>query len=130
MNASSEGIKIKIQQIQVYEGSKEEYTAFCTPEASNAISDYLQFRQRSGETVTENSPLFRHDFDVSDPSKFEAKNKVRRLKNTSAISSAFVRLLEKAGVTMRQTMLEGQRPGTIKKDVMRIHGMKPQHRTR
>jgi integrase len=112
----------QIKQIQVYEGSKEEYITFCTPEATRAIDEYLQFRQRSGETLTEDSPLFRHDFDVSDP--FEAKNKVRRLKNTTAIASAFARLLEKAGVTMRQTMLEGQRPGTIKKDVMRVHGLR------
>jgi integrase len=112
----------QIKQIRVYEGSKEEYITFCTPEAAKAIDDYLQFRQRSGETLTEDSPLFRHDFDVSDP--FEAKNKVRRLKNTTAIASAFSRLLEKAGVTIRQTMLEGQRPGTIKKEVMRVHGLR------
>ena len=111
-----------VKQIRVYEGSKEEYITFCTPEATKAIDEYLQFRQRSGETLTEDSPLFRQDFDVSDP--FEAKNKVRRLKNTTAISSAFTRLLEKAGVTMRQPMLEGQRPGTIKKDVMRVHSLR------
>ena len=76
----------QIKQLRVYEGSKEEYITFCTPEAAKAIDDYLQFRQRSGETLTEDS-LFRHDFDVSDP--FEAKNNVRRLKNTTAIASAF-----------------------------------------
>ena len=40
---SSEQMEVK--QIRVYEGSKEEYITFCTPEAAKAINDYFQFRR-------------------------------------------------------------------------------------
>jgi site-specific recombinase XerD len=42
----------QIKQIRVYEGSKEEYITFSTPEATRAIDGYLQFRQRCLRTLT------------------------------------------------------------------------------
>lgn len=55
-----------LYKISVYEGQKGKgkYYTFCTPEAAKAIDTYLQFRERYGEKLTADSPLFRKDFDI------------------------------------------------------------------
>ena len=57
---------IMIYQITVYEGSKEEYITFCTPECARAIDSYFAYRERSGEKLDPNSPLVREQFDSTD----------------------------------------------------------------
>jgi integrase len=55
-----------LYKINVYKGQKGkgQYYTFCTPEAARAIDAYLEFRERCGEKITPNSPLFRKDFDT------------------------------------------------------------------
>jgi integrase len=48
-----------LYRISVYEGTKDEYYCFTTPEAAKAIDTYLEYRQRSREKLTDVSPLFR-----------------------------------------------------------------------
>ena len=57
-----------IYKINVYKGlkGKGQYYTFCTPECAKAIDTYLQFRERCGEKLNPESPLFRRDFDMSD----------------------------------------------------------------
>ena len=43
----------------VYEGDKEEYWAFLTPEASKALERYLEERVKDGEKLSSESPVFR-----------------------------------------------------------------------
>src|SRR5437867_11231828 len=43
-----------------------EYFSFTTPEAKHAIDEYLDYRERFGERLTPNSPLFREQFDIND----------------------------------------------------------------
>jgi integrase len=51
-------------RLTVYEGDvREEYITFITPEAYEALQSYLDWRREHGETITENSPLFRDKFD-------------------------------------------------------------------
>jgi integrase len=60
----------------IYEGTNNEYYTFCTPEAGQAIDDYLSYRQRCGEKLSfdqyfgkwepSNAPLIRQQFDVND----------------------------------------------------------------
>jgi integrase len=51
-------------RLSVYEGDvREEYGTFMTPEAYEALQSYLDWRREHGETITENSPLFRDKFD-------------------------------------------------------------------
>lgn len=56
-----------LYKISVYEGQKGKgkYYTFCTPETAKAIDTYLQFRERYGEKLTADSPLFRKDFDIA-----------------------------------------------------------------
>ena len=52
-----------IYKVSVYSKSrKSRYFSFCTPECRKSIEDYLDFRRRWGERITEESPLFRVDF--------------------------------------------------------------------
>jgi len=46
------------KSIRIYDGSKDGYWAFLTPEASQALDHYLKSRKYYGETLTENSPVF------------------------------------------------------------------------
>jgi integrase len=51
-------------KLTVYEGEVgEEYTTFITPEAYEAVQNYLNWRREHGETITDDSPLFRDKFD-------------------------------------------------------------------
>src|SRR5919106_4355579 len=51
-------------KLTVYEGEpNEEYVTFITPEAYEAVQRYLDWRREHGETITDNSPLFRDKFD-------------------------------------------------------------------
>jgi integrase len=47
----------------VYPGESEQYIAFATVESWLAFQEYLKFRQMHGETVDDQSPLFRDKFD-------------------------------------------------------------------
>ena len=47
-----------IYRISIYDG---EYFTFCTPEATNAINRYLEYRTRSGEKLGPDSPLIRNN---------------------------------------------------------------------
>ena len=57
-----------LYKIYVYKGQKGkgQYYTFCTPEAAKAIDNYLEFRERCGEKINPQSPLFRKDFDIND----------------------------------------------------------------
>lgn len=58
--------KYRIYQITVYKKSRSKYITFCTPEARKQIDSYLQWRERCGERLKPDSPLFRKEFDVDD----------------------------------------------------------------
>jgi integrase len=56
----------QLYQITFYENTKDEYYSFCTPECSNYIREYLQFRERCCEKLKPSSPLIRTDFQQND----------------------------------------------------------------
>jgi len=49
----------RCKSIRMYEGSKEEYWGFLTPEANKALDDYLDERRDNGEYISKESSLFR-----------------------------------------------------------------------
>jgi integrase len=63
-------------KIVIYKGTNNEYYTFCTPEAGQAINDYLAYRQRCGEKLffdenlrqwqSKDTPLIRQQFDIND----------------------------------------------------------------
>lgn len=76
--------------VQVYEGSTEEYWTFLTPEASEALDDYLNERRKNGEVITPESPVFRARYSVG-------VAKVKAL-SVSSITQIIYRVLNGAGL--------------------------------
>jgi integrase len=54
--------KQRLHQIFFCTNTGDEYYSFCTPECSNYIMEYLQYRESCGERITLESPLIRDDF--------------------------------------------------------------------
>jgi integrase len=52
-----------LYKIAVYENTREEYNAYCTPECAAAIDAYITYRQEKGEKITPEAPLIRESFD-------------------------------------------------------------------
>ncbi len=81
-----------IYKVTVYEGEKEEYFTFTTPECTNAIDNYIDMRKRYGENITDDSFLIRGQFNVRAPSKKQKQTiantlfgKLRDLSNRSGV---------------------------------------------
>jgi site-specific recombinase XerD len=88
----------KVEQcykVTVYECTNEQYYSFCTPECSQFINDYLEYRSKNGEKLTENSYLIRDQFDVTDIDQI--RNKSRGIQ-TGTLKHMLNLLLVKAGV--------------------------------
>jgi integrase len=53
-----------LYKIQVYARTRDSYYTFATPECSKSIDAYRVFREIKGETITDNAPLIREQFDI------------------------------------------------------------------
>src|SRR2546428_1342245 len=81
--------------ITFYEGTKEEYIGFLTPEASIVLDEYLKQREQSGEHINESSPLFRKNYSIAfAPANPLTKGIVERIIRTA---------IEKAGLRRMKT---------------------------
>lgn len=118
-------------KITIYEGTKDEYFTFITPECKEAIDSYLDMRKRHGENITSDSFLIREQFDIRKPSEREPKQtvantlygKLRDLSNRSGVRDKtlpvangfrkfFTTQLENSGVNpLHGLMLEGHSTG-------------------
>jgi integrase len=103
--------KYKIYKINVYAKSrKSAYFSFCTPECRKEIDSYLDYRRRWAERITDESPLFRSDYDIQ---------KVTDVKpiTTHGIRDFMGSLLVRSGLRKQRT------EGKIKRShVMANHG--------
>lgn len=89
-------VEAGIYQITVYQGYKEEYITFCTPECTKVINSYLQYRKRCGEELKSNAPLIREQFDASD--SFRVKHPKHITLNT--ITKTLRQKLIQSGIRM------------------------------
>jgi integrase len=55
--------KYQLYKINVYKKEQESYITYCTPECVRFIDQYIKWRERLGEKMTPNTPLFRTEFD-------------------------------------------------------------------
>jgi integrase len=53
-----------LYKITVYRGEKEQYICFCSPESAKSIDEYLEFRVRRGEKITQDSYLVVRKFSL------------------------------------------------------------------
>jgi integrase len=78
-------------KIIVYAGEEDEYFSFMTPEAYQALADWMEYREKCGEIITKDSWLMRDLWDVSKP---YGKGLVTRPKKLASLGVK--RLMEKA----------------------------------
>lgn len=70
--------KYNIFKINVYALSKRShYFSFCTPEARQALNNYLDCRKRWGEHLTDETPVFRTDYNAKHPTPASSISIVR-----------------------------------------------------
>lgn len=112
--------KYGIYKFVVYEGYDEQYVTFCTPEAKQAIDDYLEYRRRFGEKLSETSPLFRQDFRSDDPDRVQLARRI----SEGSIDDTITKAMEKAGVRKRVHLTEGVISGKIRHPVKAVHGLR------
>ena len=108
---------LKIYKVNVYAKSKKSsYFSFCTPEARAHISIYLDHRKRWGERLTDDSPLFRTDYNP------QAADSLRAVKpiSTGRIRRFIGKTLRDCG--LRTVSLEGK--SSQRFHIMANHGFR------
>jgi integrase len=106
-----------IYRISIYDG---EYFTFCTPEATNAINRYLEYRTRSGEKLGADSPLIREQFEREDTLKVRHPKTVSR----SSMGSLLTETLIKAGLRQLRHLMENQTTGKSTNEIPLAHGFR------
>jgi integrase len=112
--------EFKVSRFTIYEGAKEEYETFCTPECDMHLERYLADRARAGEVLTGESPLFREQFDPDDK---DAVSKPRPMAKFT-IASYIRELAKRCGI--RASSGDKQK----RQQVMLMHGFRKFFNTR
>jgi integrase len=104
--------KYGLYKLFVYKKEQEQYISYCTPECTRYIDQYLDWRQRMGEQLKPNSPLFRVEFDTV--------TEINRPKAISPNTIAFMiqKLLHKTGVRAPSE------DHTLRSELMQTHGFR------
>jgi len=112
-----------LYQLLIYPGHKDEYITFCTPEATQAIDSYLSYRQRAGEKLNDDSPLFRTDFYAADI--FRVRNNIKPM-STASVSKAIQIALKSAGLIAIDTVTDSSSSSyhSLSHEVQRNHGFR------
>jgi site-specific recombinase XerD len=99
--------------IRVYQQSSREdrYYCFATPELTEAIDSYLDYRKRFGEAINPDSPLIREQFDIEDP--WAIKHHVKPLARKT-YDKMIARFMKKAGLSF-PTIIETGSKRTLKR---------------
>jgi integrase/recombinase XerD len=105
-----------IYKITVYEGSNSQYYTFCTPECSNFIDAYFEYRTQNGEKLNQDSFLIRNQFDISDLEQIRNKSKGITINTMESIMGL---ILLKAGLRTINHVSKSKR-----KQVAKCHGFR------
>jgi hypothetical protein len=100
-------------KFNVYKKEQESYITYCTPEATVLIDQYLKWRERLGEQLTPNSPVFRANFDPF------IQTKRPQIISSEAVGKMMNRLLEETEIKAPSTFNYKKRNET-----METHGLR------
>lgn len=109
-------VEVPPNGVSIYSGTKDKYITFCTPECSNAIRTYLDYRKRCGEKITPDSLLIRKRFDMDD---LEAVKKNVKPISTDTLGRILDNHLIKCGLRTVNHVDPNKR-----KEVARAHGFR------
>ena len=121
-NGESNGSNLT-KSIIVYSKTSAKYITFITPECRKAIDDYLAFRERCGEKITADSPLFRNEFDTD---FIEAARKHVKACSNTTLRISIDKNLIMCGL---KTVDHINRAGKNRKPVQATHGFRKFFRT-
>jgi len=104
MPAGEISTKQKIYKIIVYGRSKNDrYYTFATPECTEAIDEYIDFRKNHGEDITrKTSPLIREQFDINDKLQAARPKEIK----LSSIIKIIERNIERAGLNTTHKVMK------------------------
>jgi hypothetical protein len=101
-------------KLSVYEGRAKPYVCFATPEAYQAVQEYMDFRTMHGETISPESWILRDKFETTaDGNHNQPGTKTGLVTNpkklqTSGIKKVFIRAMRSQGIR-NQPLQEGER---------------------
>ncbi len=78
------------QSIKIYDGSKESYFAFLTPECVEVFNDYFESRKLNGEKLTPESYIFH---------TYNTKTKLNEYLSSGGVTGILKKLIKKAGIS-------------------------------
>ncbi len=78
------------QSIKIYDGSKEQYFAFLTPETVEAFNDYFESRKLNGEKLGPESYIFH---------TYNTKTKLNDYLSSGGVTGILKKLVKKAGIS-------------------------------
>jgi integrase len=104
-----------IYKINVYAKTRQNYYTFCSPECAASIDQYIEWRKRSGERITEESILFRSDFNAHNI----AFSKPKPI-SIKAIMKAITKLWIDVGMKKQKLETEVYK----RNEIMRCHGLR------
>ena len=111
-----------VYKIAVYEGFRQEYFTFCSPECAKAIDSYLETRSRHGEKITQDSFLIREQYDSRN--QFSIRRPQREIRSRT-LSWKLVTLAERCGIRQKEQLVEGGPiAASIRKEVLIAHGLR------
>ncbi len=108
--------------VVVYAGTMEEYHAFVTPQGYRDITDYIEYRKRNGENITDESPLIRTEFQPDRAGEWtDTKGKEHRpepIRTTMGTSQIVTNIVRRSGV------LENSHNFRTRHGIMTCHGFR------
>jgi site-specific recombinase XerD len=116
--------KYNIYMLTIYRKSKrDKYITFCTSEAKRAIDDYLQWRQKLGEELTTDSPVFRRSFNKKDV--LQIRNMVKPL-SRHGVAYIIRSIAISSGIIQRKKPppTETDARGRCRGEIMAVHGLR------
>lgn len=114
--------KYNIYMLTIYRKSKrDKYITFCTSEARRAIDDYLQWRQKLGEKLTADSPVFRRSFNKKDV--LQIRNMVKPL-SRHGVAYIIRSITISAGIRQIKPLTETNTIGRCRGEIMVVHGLR------
>lgn len=112
--------KEKLYQITFYENTKSEYYSFTTLECAAYIDEYLEYRERCGEKITDNSPLIRDDFIIDDLLHIENPRHL----TINTLNYYLRNILIKTGIRKVIPLTESKSKKKERKNVAQNHGFR------